>query len=65
MCQAEGRVTAASVVDHKVPHKGDPQLMWDHDNWQPLCKPHHDTTKQSVETGGKGTSPRLQRSDGW
>lgn len=29
MCQAEGQVTAATVVDHKVAHRGDEVLMWD------------------------------------
>src|SRR5689334_15702372 len=47
MCQKEGRVTPATVVDHIVPHKGDTALFWDtENNWQPLCKPHHDRDKQ-------------------
>lgn len=64
MCQANGRVTAASIVDHIIPHKGDPVLMWDWNNWQPLCKPHHDIDKQSADRGG---SKRLTRIgvDGW
>jgi 5-methylcytosine-specific restriction protein A len=62
MCQAKGRVTAATVVDHIIPHKGDPVLMWDWNNWQALCKPHHDRDKQAIDRGGK---PRLQRIDGW
>lgn len=41
-CQREGRVTAATVVDHIRPHRGDPVLFWDKSNWQPLCKYHHD-----------------------
>lgn len=41
-CQAEGRVTAATVVDHRRPHRGDQVLFWDEDNWQGLCKDHHD-----------------------
>jgi len=41
-CLAEGRTTPATVVDHIIPHRGDKQLFWDKDNWQPLCKACHD-----------------------
>lgn len=41
-CLAEGRYVKATVVDHKIPHRGDPKLFWDTDNWQSLCKPCHD-----------------------
>jgi 5-methylcytosine-specific restriction protein A len=41
-CQAAGRLKLATVVDHIVPHRGDPGLFWDEDNWQGLCKPCHD-----------------------
>lgn len=47
-----GKVAAATVVDHKTPHRGDPGLMWDEANWQALCAPHHDSTKQSEERSG-------------
>jgi len=41
-CHAAGRVTAATVVDHVVPHRGDPVLMWDEiGNWQSLCTDCH------------------------
>ena len=33
----------ATVVDHIVPHRGGRELFWDEKNWQPLCKPCHDT----------------------
>lgn len=36
-CEQAGRVTPARVVDHIVPHKGDPALFWDESNWQSLC----------------------------
>lgn len=50
-CEREGRVTAATVVDHKVPHRGDMKLFWDSDNnWQSLCKPCHDSVKQREES---------------
>lgn len=56
-CEREGVVGAATVVDHKVPHKGDRGLFWDRDNWQSLCKPHHDR-KTATEDGGFGRLPR-------
>ena len=42
MCEKEGRLTAANVIDHIIPHKGDKELFWDRSNWQSLCKRHHD-----------------------
>jgi 5-methylcytosine-specific restriction endonuclease McrA len=53
MCADAGRVTSADVVDHRVPHKGDPHLFWDWSNWQSLCKRCHDSHKQSQEKGGR------------
>lgn len=41
-CLKKGLYTKASVVDHKVPHRGDYKLFWDESNWQPLCKSCHD-----------------------
>ena len=41
-CLKEGRYTKATVVDHIRPHRGDPELFWNPDNWQALCKPCHD-----------------------
>lgn len=67
-CMNEGRVVAASVVDHIINHKlkaamdsGDATaiakakaLFWDSDgNWQPLCKTHHDI-KTATEDGAFG-----------
>ena len=42
-CQSEGKLVPATVVDHIVPHRGDPHLFWDEGNWQSLCKSCHDT----------------------
>ena len=52
MCMRDNKVTAANVVDHIVPHRGDMKLFWDRKNWQPLCKPHHDRDKQRLEKSG-------------
>lgn len=51
MCEREGRITAAKVVDHIIPHKGDQTLFWDKANWQSLCAPHHNRDKQREERG--------------
>lgn len=52
-CQAEGRVTRATEVDHEVPHRGDRELFWNQKNWTPRCKPHHSakTAKESWFSG--------------
>lgn len=52
-CEKAGRLTAACIVDHIVPHQGDLALFYDQDNWQPLCKPCHDR-KTAAEDGGFG-----------
>lgn len=41
-CFRHGRYTKATVVDHIVPHRGDPKLLRDRSNWQALCKKCHD-----------------------
>ena len=63
MCGQEGRITAASVVDHIKAHKGNEALFWDTGNWQSLCAPHHNSVKQSEERTGKRISARGP--DGW
>lgn len=50
-------IRAVYAVDHIIPHKGDPELFWDQDNWQSLCKPHHDR-KTATEDGGFGRVPQ-------
>lgn len=53
----EHQLTAATVVDHKVPHRGDMTLFWDRSNWQSLCKRHHDR-KTATSDGGFGRAER-------
>lgn len=53
MCKAEGRVTAATVVDHIKPHRGDMLLFWNRDNWQSLCATCHSARKQRLERSGR------------
>lgn len=52
MCKAQGKVVAATVVDHVKQHRGDPRLLFDADNLQSLCEHHHNSTKQSQERTG-------------
>ncbi len=47
----QGRVYAAEVVDHIVPHRGDMKLFWDPKNWQGLTKKDHDR-KTALKDGG-------------
>ena len=63
MCADEGRVVAASVCDHVVPHKGNEALFYASDNLSSLCKHCHDRHKQSEERTGK-TKPIIGL-DGW
>jgi 5-methylcytosine-specific restriction protein A len=41
-CRDKGRLEPATVVDHVVPHRGDPALFWNEVNWAPCCKRCHD-----------------------
>ena len=45
-------ISPATVVDHIIPHKGDPVLFFSSDNLQSLCKQCHDSAKQSAEKRG-------------
>lgn len=59
-CERVGRVTAASVVDHVVPHKGDQRLFWDTSNWQPLCTTCHGRKTATQDSGFARRRPRPQ-----
>lgn len=45
LCAACKRAVA-TVVDHVIPHRGDPDLFWESSNHQPLCRHCH-----GVKTG--------------
>lgn len=62
LCLQRGVVSAATLVDHVIPHKGDMTLFWCVDNWQALCNDCHNTEKKEIETLGFSTSVGL---DGW
>jgi len=52
-CTELGMISAATVVDHVIPHKNDKTMFWQQDNWQSLCKSCHDT-KTATQDGGFG-----------
>lgn len=47
------RLEPASVVDHRIPHRGDLALFWNPGNHQALCKRCHNR-KTATEDGGFG-----------
>ena len=51
LCRKKGRATSATCVDHLVPVLVNPDLIYDLDNLQSLCKPCHDR-KTAREDGG-------------
>jgi 5-methylcytosine-specific restriction protein A len=58
----EGRVVAASVVDHIVPHKGDTALFHDQSNWQALCRDCHNYKTAKLDGGfGNQTQSKSTR----
>ncbi|MCP4748105.1 MAG: HNH endonuclease [Desulfobacteraceae bacterium] len=40
-CRSHSRIEPATVVDHKIPHRGDMRLFWNSNNWQALCEGCH------------------------
>lgn len=61
MCEREGLVVPATVADHVVPHRGNPDLFWSGE-LQSLCASHHNGLKQAQER--RGYSIEIG-SDGW
>jgi len=49
-CTLQGKVTASTLVDHIVPHRGDQGLFWLVANWQALCSACHQV-KGILESG--------------
>jgi 5-methylcytosine-specific restriction protein A len=52
MCKQMGRDTAATTIDHIIPHLNDYDLFWDQDNWQSLCSVCHSASKQMQDIHG-------------
>ena len=55
ICQAEGKVVVATVLDHIIPHRGNQEVFWRKGNHQPLCSSHH-SQKTALEEGGIGAN---------
>ena len=54
MCKASGFIRLATVADHIVPHRGNPNLFW-YGKLQSLCMTCHNNVKQQIETLGYST----------
>jgi 5-methylcytosine-specific restriction endonuclease McrA len=52
LCAKIGRDTAATIVDHIVPHNNDAVLFWAADNLQALCSTCHSGAKRMQEGHG-------------
>lgn len=50
-CKVMGRVSRATVVNHKVPHRGDARLFW-YGELESTCKQCHDQAIQRAEGEG-------------
>ena len=50
-CEAAGRIVAANIADHVIPHRGNWKLFFEGE-LQSLCQSHHGSTKQSAEKRG-------------
>lgn len=51
-CKKAGRITAATIVNYRQPHKGGWSLFVDPDNQESLSALHHDTVAQKDEARG-------------
>ena len=51
-CERLGRVTAATVADHVIPHRGDWRLFISGE-LETMCGPCHSSDKQSRERSGR------------
>lgn len=60
-CLLQEIVEPATVVHHKVPHRGDEHRFWN-GPFESLCKPHHDR-EGKLEDHGK--TPIAFGPDGW
>ena len=58
ICEQQGIVEQAEMVDHIIPHHGDPNLFWDPNNHQPLSLACHNR-KTATQDGGYGKVLRV------
>lgn len=51
-CDKAGRTTAAALIHHVIPHRGDSALFWDQaNNWEARCERCHGDTRGPEATG--------------
>ena len=50
ICRQLGRARPATIADHIIPHRGNPDLFAG--EIQSLCKPCHDSIKRQLENSG-------------
>lgn len=55
-CLRQNRTAAAVVVDHRIPHQGDPAKFWDVSEWEALCRACH-SRKTAGRDRGFGNPP--------
>lgn len=60
-CELEGRVAAATLVDHLYPHRRFQGVFWMRQWWVSACADCHDGFKQRVERAGKAAIDALAR----
>ena len=60
-CELDGIVTAAALVDHLYPHRGDKAMFWEKRWWVPACKRCHDGFKKQIEMAGRAALNALAR----
>ena len=71
LCLEAKRYVPSQVVDHHIPHKGDPELFFDVSNWRAMCKRCHDSLKARAErttgviAGCDALGQPLDRSHHW
>lgn len=53
-CLLRGVVETATVVDHKIPHRGDMALFWDRSNWRSLSQACHDAKRGEEKKPRRG-----------
>jgi 5-methylcytosine-specific restriction protein A len=59
LCLLNGDVRATQAVDHIIPHRGNPVLMWDDGNWCAICwRCHTWKTRQEKDLGTWTPHPR-------
>jgi 5-methylcytosine-specific restriction enzyme A len=57
-CKAKGQLISATVVDHIIPRRANPDLELSWDNLQSLCESCHNTKSAKEGRGGRNLKKR-------